>query len=282
MFARKLHFTTALAVLLGTMLSAIPSLVCAKHNTNMPTEERKVYLKLIGGYSFARKADIEVNNSIWDPALEGYNQKLKSAPILGAGIGYQPLEYLTADITATHRWRYRYRKFQTTPANPGTPQPLPSKTRKFDLDSTSVMIDLRLLGRGFQNLYYTVDSHDSYIAPILGGGIGVTYHTVRNFYSEFAPTPLTTPLNATSSIGQTAATKAAFTYQLEAGLEYRYRETWGLMAGYRWFDAGKFKTPTDIIGGTGLAGNPIAGSAVPPWTGKLRANEFFVELTYHF
>ncbi len=250
-------------------------------NPDSTVRERKAFFKIMSGASFSQKADISVDLTFWDPALQGYNNDLGTAPIIGAGFGYQFLSFLSADVSVAYRWNYEYKKFQTTPPNPTTPQPLPSKTRHFDLDSTSVIFTARFHGKGIDGCFYTADSEGSYIAPVLGAGIGFTYHRVSNFFSKFAPTSITKPEPGAGSIGSSTS-KTSFTYQLEAGAEYKYKGTWGVTVGYRWFDAGKFKTPNHIIGGTGLPGNPLAGSMVPPWTGKLRAHEVFAELAYYF
>jgi len=105
---------------------------------------------------------------------------------------------------------------------------------------------------------------------------------MRNFRSVFAPTPLTAGVPGVNSIGSSSTAKTVFSYQLEAGIEYKYEEKWGFTVGYRWFDGGKFKGPSHITAGTGLPGNPIVGVEVPSWKGRLRANEVFAELAYYF
>lgn len=246
-----------------------------------PCEERRAFVKINTGGSYSRKANISVDPTFWDPALEGYNSDLGNAPIIGAGFGYKFFDFLSGDVSIFHRWNYKYSKFQTTPPNPATPHALPNKTRKFDLDSTSIMFNARLHGQGL-GVCYATDNNGSYIAPILGAGIGFSMNKVSNFRSIFAPTAATTPSQGVSSIGTSSTTTTSFSYQFEAGLEYKFCGKWGLSGGYRWFDGGRFKGPSHILAGTGLPGNPIVGVASPQWKGKLRSNEFFVEATYYF
>lgn len=276
--AATLSIETAALASQGISPSHTPPCCCAEAKN----KERRAFLKIVSGASFSQKINPSVDTPIWDPSPEGYNSRLGTAPIIGGGFGYHFFDFLSGDITLSYRWNYKYSKFQTNALPPTTPGALPSRTRKFDLDSTSLMFNARLHGRGVKGLYYAVDCAGSYIAPILGGGIGFTYHKVRNFHSQIAPTSLTTPSRGAVSIGTSSATRTSFTYQFEAGIEYKYKETWGLTTGYRWFDAGKFKTPNHIVGGTGLPGSPVVGVVVPPWTGRLRAHEVFAELSYYF
>lgn len=245
-------------------------------------KDRRAFIKLITGASFSRKANISVDPTVWDPSFQGYNAHLGTAPLLGAGFGYKFCDSLSGDISLIQRWGYKYNKFQTTPPNAQTPFALPSKTRKFDLDTTSLMFNGRLHGKGIQNLSCTLGNTGSYLAPILGGGIGLSWHKMRNFRSVFGPTILTAPASGVTAIGLSSTNTTSFSYQLEAGFEYRHKEIWGLSVGYRWFDGGKFKGPSHVIGGTGLPGSPLVGVAVPPWKGRLRSQEIFVEIAYHF
>lgn len=278
---------TFLALLLATnekVMAEAPIVCCKKPPTCcvVTPAERRAFVKIISGASFSRKADISADPSFWDPATEGYNSSLGTAPLLGVGLGYRVWDFLAFDVSLTQRWGYEYRKNQTTSGTPLDRPALPSKTRKFDLNSTSAMFNARLLGRGINGLFYNVDCAGSYVAPFLGAGLGFSYNKVSNFYSELAPNSLTTPFNSAASIGPSSSSRTSFAYQFEAGAEYKYKETWGLSVGYRWFDGGKFKTPNHIIGGTGLAGNPLVGIVAPSWKGRLRAHEIFAEVSYHF
>ena len=52
-----------------------------------------------------------------------------------------------------------------------------------------------------------------------------------------------------------------FTYQAMAGLEFRFMECWAISAGYRWFDAGKFKGPKYVRDENGIALEAIPGGS---------------------
>lgn len=246
-----------------------------------PSKDRPAFFKLVSGVAFSQNANISADPIFWDPAVEGYNSRLGTGGMIGAGFGYAFNNWFSGGVTLLHQTGFKYDKFQTAIPGAGTVGALPDKTRHFKLASTSVMFDGRLHGKGL-GFSHTLHAGRDYIAPFLGGGLGFTYHKMSNFYSSLAPTALTTPSPSAASMAPDATTSTTFTYQLEAGVEYHYDNTWRMSAGYRWFDAGEFSGPKTIIIGTGLPGNPLVGAIAPPWKGTLRAHQLFAEVAYHF
>ncbi len=244
-------------------------------NTCSETAEKQrtpghLYLKLNTGASFARKAKISAPPASWDPSPQGYNGRLKTRPIIGAGIGCDFNSLFSADITASFRPDYRYRKFQTS-TSISTPAFVGTKIRKFDLDATSLMGSLYLSGRGMSFLSWDITS-SSELYPFFGGGIGASRLKIYNFRSTNL-TSLIPPFPAFASENQYTI-RYCFTYQLQTGLEYRYHEKWALSTGYRWFDSMRFKGPRyfrDSIGQSFDVGKD-------EWRIKFRAHELFLEL----
>src|SRR5690606_32416835 len=110
---------------------------CDSH-FEMVEKSRPAFIKIISGASFSQEANIKTDPKYWDPAIQGYNSRLGKAGIIGIGVGYEFYSWLSGDISLLHQSKFKYSKFQTPVANLNTPNPLPSKTRHFDLESTSV------------------------------------------------------------------------------------------------------------------------------------------------
>ncbi len=187
------------------------------------------YLKIGSGASFSTKADIETSPAVWDPAIQGYDSSLGTAPIVLAGLGYDS-PFVSADIATSYRPNFTYRKFQTpTPGNT-TGWALGQKTRKFDLDVTSLMFTLYFNGRGFNCLNWKMGKSSS-IYPIVGGGVGASQLKIFNFRSTGLPSVVATYASFASENQYTI--KYEFTYQLMGGFEYRYRDLFAVSTGYR-------------------------------------------------
>lgn len=257
-----------------------PIPVCEPEPVSKCQSNRGFFVKIMSGASFTRNSRISAPSSFWDPAPEGYNSRLGTGPIIGGGVGYQFSEWFSADITVAHRWSYKYNKFQSGVPNPGTPAALSDKTRHFSLQSTSFMFTPRINGKGMEKLHYKF-CNGGILAPFAGVGIGFALNRMNNFRTTIAPNSNTGGFNGAASIGSSSVTKTSLAYQFETGLEYLCNK-WGFSVGYRWFDAGKFRGPNNVIAGTAQPGNPIVGVSVPPWRGRLRAHEVFAEITYYF
>jgi opacity protein-like surface antigen len=257
------HFNS---ILLG--LTCICGLGFAQQEDQSPYKDRGFYIKIGSGASFATTAHVSASSATWDPALEGYNSKLGTVPIFLTGLGYDS-PYVSGDITASYRPDYSYSKFQTPTTN-DTPGQLGEKTRRFDLDVTSLMFSLYLNGRGFDALNWGVG--DGSVFPFLGAGVGVSQMKVYNFRSTGLP-PLAglEPLASFSSENEYSK-DYRFTYQLMAGLEYRFKDVFSFSLGYRWFDPSRFDGPSYMRTDEG-----DAFQATSPWKISFGANEVFLE-----
>jgi opacity protein-like surface antigen len=229
----------------------------------------KFYLKLASGASFSEKLKVVAPIAIWDPAVEGYRARIGTRPILGAAIGYDFGRFLATDLEFSYRPAFKYKKFQTSIANDTTAAQIGNKTRHFNLDVSSIMYSVYL--NGYESFSWRPQCSVGALYPVLGAGVGVSQLKIYNFRSSGLPD---TGDNVPGFGSDNEYTKRYhFTYQVMVGLEYRYGETWALSAGYRWFDAGKFKGPSYIRNPAGL------GQDVRPheWRMKFRSNEAFVE-----
>ena len=231
-------------------------------------KEQGFYIKLGSGASFARKAHISASPAVWDPAVQGYNGSLGTRPIVLGGVGYDS-PFVSTDITASYRPNFKYSKFQT-PSGSSTPGAIGQKTRRFNLDVSSLMLNLYLNGRGFSALNWKVGKASS-IFPFVGGGVGISQMKIFNFRSTGLP-PVDPPQPAFASENENTI-RYRFTYQVMGGLEYRYRDVCALSFGYRWFDVSRFKGPRYIRDENGNAVDVQNNS----WKIKFAANEAVVE-----
>ncbi len=227
------------------------------------------YLKVGSGASFSTKANISAPSSVWDPAQQGYSARLGTTAIGLAGVGYDS-PYVTGEVTVSCRPDYNYSKYQvpTTTATPGT---IGTTTRRFDLDVSSAMFSLYLNGRGFKYLHCEA-GRGGVFYPMVGGGVGVSQMTLYNFRSTGLPTVADGFPSFASENEYSVSYR--FTYQVMAGLEYRYHDMFAISLGYRWFDVAQFNGPRYIRDSEGNAVDVQSNT----WKIKFKANEVFLEL----
>lgn len=237
--------------------------------------DARLYLKLGTGVSFSKKAQVHAPSSIWDPAVQGYNDDLESAPIIMAGLGCDIGKLISTDISFYYRPGFKYRKFQTAIPNANTPGFLGNKTRRFNLDVLTAMWNVSLNGRGCDYLSWNCGCLAGSFYPVIGGGIGISRFKIFNFRSTGLPPVDNDGLPAFASENEYTV-RYHFSYQVSVGLEYNHCDIWALSIGYRWFDAGKFKGPRYIRTANGDAHD------IGPheWEMRLRANEVFIEAKF--
>ncbi len=233
---------------------------------NACVKDNAFYLKIGSGASVANRAGVFATPSVWVPAVEGYNAGLGTVPILLGGLGFDS-PFVSTDLTASYRPNFSYKKFQTA-VDPS----LGTRTRRFNLDVSSMMLSVYFNGRGFRSLNWETGCGGS-VYPIIGGGIGSSQMRIFNFRSTGLPPVAGGSYPAFTSENQYTISYR-FTYQVMAGLEYRYRNWCALSVGYRWFDVSRFRGPRYI---RDLTGNSQAIPANGPWKIKYSANEAFVE-----
>lgn len=278
---QKIIVTTMLFGTFATFASPIFAgtsphrLICCDDEIPFP-----FFLTFESGISFSRTAQISADPILWDPAFEGYNSKLHNSELYALGFGYQFTPLVNASITGTYRPSFKYQKFQTR--IPGGRQSFPTdqKTRKFNLSNKALMASVSFNGQGM-NLCTNIGS-DIILQPVVGGGIGVSYNQTSNFYSIL--TTQSPGLSHVSIMGDGLANKTSFAWQLEGAIEMLYCQRFAVSLGYRYFDGGKFKTTDHVIPGIVAGTTPSAAAAaqVPAWNGKLRTQEIFLKLKYHF
>lgn len=228
------------------------------------------YIKVMAGASFAQKADINAPSSVWDPAQQGYDGYLGTRPILGGGIGYDVAPWFSTDLTVSYRAQFDYRKYQTPIPNElndlGSP-----RVRRFNLDISSLMWTFYLNGSCTECLHYEFGCIPGSIYPLIGAGVGVSRLCVFNFRTTGLP-PRLSGLPQFASENQYDV-NYKFTYQLLAGVEYRYYDCWAISLGYRWFHVSSFRGPRyfrDVNGESFDVGKDT-------WTIRFAAQEAFLE-----
>lgn len=98
------------------------------------------YIKLGSGVSCSQSGNVCAPNPPWNQAVQGYNAHLGNCPIAALSVGCELWHALDVEFTVANRSLFKYKKFQT-PTNGDA-----SYTRTFDLDVTSVLFDVNMLG----------------------------------------------------------------------------------------------------------------------------------------
>lgn len=234
----------------------------------------KFYLKIGSGASFAVRATVNASPAIWDPSPNGYNSSLGTAPILLGGIGYDYCSLFSGEFSVSYRPQFEYNKFQTSQPS-STPGFLGNtKTRRFKLDVSSAMFSAYFSGRTFDYSCWQPPCIGGHLFPVIGAGVGVSRLNIFDFRTTGLPSVLP-DVNPAPGFGSDNAytVRYRFTYQVSAGVEYNYCDTWSLSVGYRWFDAGRLNGPQYIRRPPGTALD-ITGNE---WKMRFRANELLVE-----
>ena len=241
-------------------------------------EKPRAYLKFGLGASFSTKGNIQAPLSFWDRAVQGYDDNFGVAPVFETAFGYDCVSFFTVQIGLSYRAHYRYEKFQTPPdAADRSTGFLGQKTRLFAFDVTSLLASCFFNGRGIQALHWQVGPSTSALFPFVGGGAGISEICLYDFRSVDLP-PTGRVDDVPSFASENAYTKRyRFTYNIAAGLEYRFLTAWALSLGYRWFATGRFRGPSFIRDRFGNAGDARGLE----WKQRLSAHEVFLHLKYY-
>lgn len=239
----------------------------------------KPYVRLGTGISFPQKIRIHANPIQWDPAVQGYNSKLKGRPIFGVGLGYDFGCLFSADLTLSYRPSYQYRKFQNSPASATSAGFLgASKTRHFNLDMTSLMLTGYLNGGAWDFLRWDVGCNGGYLQPVLGFGVGATQVRIRDFRTTgIGFTNPDDPITPGFASSNCLTHRYKLSYTLSIGLEYKTCD-WAVSTGYRWFSVNSFKGPSFTRDARGFGGD-LRGFE---WKNRFRANEWFLDFKLYF
>lgn len=229
------------------------------------------YLTGGGGGSMSRTVHIKTDPAVWDFAIEGYSNDMRSAGIAFFGVGRYLMPYLRLDARFEHRSKYHYTKLQTGSSN--TPNFTSSlRKREFDLESNVLMGSAWLdLGDLWQQFLWTY--HDMAFQPFVGAGLGIDYLTVTNFKTDTnpgGPRPVSIRSDNPLSNGN------RFTWHVGAGLEGKISERTTLAAGYNYFDGGSIPFPNYLF-------TPVNFTAsTHSWKGRFTANEVYGEIRVIF
>jgi opacity protein-like surface antigen len=221
-----------------------------------------VYIKLGSGGSYSMNADIFADPAFWDASPQGYNGNIGHTAIYSAALGYNYSPLISGDIEYIYRPSYSYSKYQTSTAT-GTVDFNGDKTRRFDLQSNSLMANLYLHGAALSDSLH-VDLWNTYtLEPFVGGGLGVSFNDVMRFYSIRTDGVYTAiePGNFRTSLA----------WQFSAGLQLMNQRNFNLAAGYRYYHGGTFSSSNFVI---------LSQVYAAPWKGTVQANEFFVTVAY--
>lgn len=223
------------------------------------------YVKVGSGVSFSRPLDVKVT-PVWTVTDQGYNSAAGNTPIAELSLGCEFSRLIDLEVGISNRSTFEYRKFQNPVGSDG------SFTREFDLDVTSVLFSLNVLGRDISCLNWNCGCGSIY--PIVGLGVGVSDLTITNFRTTgLPPSGSSSPFPDFANENQHTL-RRNFTYTALFGLEYNCNDCWALSTGYRFFNAGKFKGPRFIRTNTGGAIDLVNNE----WKMYFKANEWFIEL----
>lgn len=263
--------------------SSLIALACIAQGLTLSAHEKDCqpfYVRIEGGKSFSQKADIKVNENYFDPAPEGYNAKIGSAAVFGAGVGYNVTNWLSTGFSANYRSKYDYEKHQTAVTTNSTPDPLGDKTRYFNLDNTSFLFDV-YFNRTGSSSPFSLTYQSLTLAPFIGASIGLSKNTLYNFHTVLDNT-LTNNNLSTHQVESILSdfVKHSFAWQISLGLDITLCKDVTIGLAYRYFDGGTFETNNYTLNQVAAFDNQLI--TVPAWTGKLKAHEVIANFTINF
>lgn len=224
------------------------------------------------GYSWTEKPGIvNPNPAVWDFSLQGYDSDLGDRGFYTFAIGKQVHKYIDMSLSYLDHEVFNYQKFQSAPPGTvGTPGFTGSaRTRYFSLDNKALLVN------GFlhpANAWANLANVD--LTPFIDGGIGYAHNEVRNFYTVGTTNIAGVAIGSTSSIGE-PTDKNSFAWQASAGVNFHPAGShMSVDAGYRYYDGGKFNGPSTVYT------NSNGFQTATPWSGRLKANQIFVDFKY--
>ncbi|KTD07877.1 outer membrane protein [Legionella jamestowniensis] len=224
------------------------------------------------GYSWTEKPGIvNPNPAFWDSSLQGYDADLGDRGFYTFEVGKQIHEYMNVSVSYMNHEEFDYQKFQTSPpGTSGTPGfSGNARTRYFELDNKAILVN------GFihpAQAFTTLAAIE--VTPFIGGGIGYAHNEVRNFYTVGRTVVAGVPVGSTTTIGD-PVDRDSFAWQASAGVNFTpIGSHLSVEAGYRYYDGGKFEGPSTIY--TNSAGFQTS----TPWSGRLKANQAFINFRY--
>lgn len=223
------------------------------------------------GYSWTNMPGINnPNPSEWDESIQGYDAPLGNRGFLTFTLGKQVQEYIDLNLMYLMQENFNYQKYQS--GSSATPDfTATQRTRFFTLNNKAILFNGVLHPAQYWTTYANTE-----LRPYLGAGIGYAYNYVNNFYTvgNQVESPGEPNVGSTDSIGTPIGTNS-FSWQGTAALNLRVQNSpFSINTGYRYFDGGKFNGSTQIY----TNANGFVNAT--PWSGKVKANQFFVEFQY--
>ena len=221
------------------------------------------------GYSWTNMPGIQnPDPSEWDYASQGYDSSIGNRGFYTFALGKQVHEYIDLSLSYLAHENFNYQQFQSgtsdTPDFTGN-----QRNRYFTLNNRALLIN------GF--LHPTTSWAQLVnvkFMPYVGAGIGYANNKVNNFYTVGNTVVDGVAVGSTDSIGA-PIDKNSLAWEGTLGLNIRPQQShFSVNTGYRYFDGGKFNGSTSIY--TNDSGFVIA----PPWSGSVKANQFFIEFQY--
>lgn len=229
----------------------------------------------VGG-SFSRCAKIKVDNRVWDKAKNGYSRRLGDSENYTVGLGYAVSPCFRFTAEGSFRPHFTYKNFQIATAGNQIAF-AGNKTRHFSLNNKSLLFNFYMYGTKYTSLDL---GYGFRLHPYIGTGVGVAYNKMNNFHSvltDSVPSNGLTLHHVTSAMNPN--TKRSLGWQFSAGLELMKACCFSLNLGYRYFNAGNFKS-NDWIHSENLPKDISHATTVPAWKGKLRAHEIVFNLLF--
>lgn len=156
------------------------------------------------------------------PLVSGHVDDLGSSPLAGVGVGYRFNRHLRADLTTGYAWGYELDDRDSA-----------GNSWKADIEAWTTLL----------NVYLEYPIGDW--SPYLTAGAGVSRNKTGSVTR--GPTALTIDGDTTTE----------FAWQAGLGVGYALAPNWTLDVGYRYLDAGAFKSGDRASDGT--SGNAISG-----------------------
>jgi opacity protein-like surface antigen len=262
------------------LILGLSSLIAQAGNMGAADEMSQQYpffLEFGTGVGFPIKSNINLQSqyNLWWPTTTTYNSSLGAAPLYMAGLGYTVNELLKIDANYTFRGFYNYKNNLNYT---GYAASEPNENIFFNLSSNALMFSGTLYAKGLESSYSSLASKlikeidgYGYIQPLIGGGLGVSYNTLSNFYGMFTS-------SQTVDFAMADATAVALAWQLNAGLDWHITNRFSFDLGYRYLNVGRFNSNDYLISLSKVQNGSAISQApawAPAWIGSLSANELY-------
>ncbi len=226
------------------------------------------YAAIGTGYSWTMLPGINnPNPTEWDDSVQGYNSTLGDRGFYTFEAGKQVHSFIDASLMYINHEPFNYQMYQSgvsdTEGFTGN-----MRNRYFNLGNRALLVS------GFLHpaeAYYTLG--DVGMKPYIGIGIGYASNLVNNFYTVGSQLVDTVNVGSTSSIGNPVYTNS-FAWQGTGGVNFAANQHVSIDVGYRYYDGGKFNTSSEVFA------ESVGLTAASPWSGRLQANQLFVDFRY--